>query len=254
MANRKNYLIYPTKEMRITQSYKGSYSHSGNYNGKPADYPIDEACSGTGRDYMYCPCDSMVVKRIYGVGGGGTNTIWLESTEKVVMPCGTDYVTIMVIHPMDDDLSKLKVGQVFKRGEKMFREGTDGNATGNHFHMSVGKGKYRNGWTQNTKGKWVIDTASGAITPEQAFYIDKEFTKVSNKASLSFKELPDDFIKGDVNGDGKVTAADARKALRGSAGLEKLSAEEQKAADMNGDGKVTAADAREILRKSSGLE
>lgn len=60
--------------------------------------------------------------------------------------------------------------------------------------------------------------------------------------------------KGDVNGDGKVTAADARTVLRASSGLEKLSSDEKKAADVNDDGKVTAADARTILRKSSGLE
>ena len=248
----KNYLTYPVKDMKITQSYKGSYSHSGNYNGKPCDYPIDEACSGSGREYMYCPCDSMVVKRIYGVGGKGTNTIWLESTDKVVMPCGTDYVTIMVIHPMDDDLSKLKVGQVFKRGEKMFREGTDGNASGNHFHVSVGKGKYRNGWVQNSKGKWVLDTVGGAITPEQAFYVDEDFTNVIKSADLPFENLP--FLKGDVDGDGKVTAADARKALRASAKLEELTEEERAVADINGDGKVTAADAREILKESAGVK
>lgn len=248
----KNYLVYPTKNMNITQSYKGSYSHSGNYNGKPADYPIDEACSGSGREYMFCPCDSMVVKRIYGVGGGGTNTIWLESTEKVVMPCGTDYVTIMIIHPMDDDLSKLKVGQVFKRGQQMFREGTDGNATGNHFHISVGKGKYRNGWVQNTKGNWVLDTVNGTITPEAAFYIDKSFTNVIKTAGLPFKNLPEQtIIKGDVDGDGKITAADARLALRGSAKIEKLTVTQERCADVDGDGKVTAHDAREILRTAS---
>lgn len=61
-------------------------------------------------------------------------------------------------------------------------------------------------------------------------------------------------IKGDVNGDGKVTAADAREALRASAKLEKLSDREIKAADMNNDGKVTASDAREILKKSAGVK
>ena len=34
---------YPAKVMNITQSYKGSFSHSKNYNGSPRDYPIDEA-------------------------------------------------------------------------------------------------------------------------------------------------------------------------------------------------------------------
>ena len=60
-------------------------------------------------------------------------------------------------------------------------------------------------------------------------------------------------IKGDVNGDGKVTAADAREALRASAKLETLTAEQKKAADMNGDNKITAADAQRILREVARL-
>ena len=50
----KNYLIYPTKKMFISQSYTGSYSHSKNYNGNPRDYPIDESCGNSGKDYFYC--------------------------------------------------------------------------------------------------------------------------------------------------------------------------------------------------------
>lgn len=72
--------------------------------------------------------------------------------------------------------------------------------------------------------------------------------------SLVGSEWKEPFLKGDVNGDGKVTAADARTALRAGANLEKLTDEQKKAADINGDGKVTAADARGILKKSSGVE
>lgn len=61
-------------------------------------------------------------------------------------------------------------------------------------------------------------------------------------------------IKGDVNGNGKITADDARKALRASARFENLNEKEKSAADINGDGKVTADDARSILRKSARLE
>lgn len=60
--------------------------------------------------------------------------------------------------------------------------------------------------------------------------------------------------KGDINGDGKITAADAREALRASAGLTKLSEIEKDAADYNNDGKVSAADARLILRKAANLD
>lgn len=63
----------------------------------------------------------------------------------------------------------------------------------------------------------------------------------------------DPIQKGDVNGDGKITAADAREALRASAKLETLSEKQKQAADVNCDGKVTAADAREILKKATGV-
>ena len=61
-------------------------------------------------------------------------------------------------------------------------------------------------------------------------------------------------LKGDVDGDGKVTAADAREALRGAAQLEELTDKEAFAADMNGDGKVTANDARDILKTAAGVK
>lgn len=62
------------------------------------------------------------------------------------------------------------------------------------------------------------------------------------------------FIPGDVDGDGKVTAADARKILRVAAGLETLSGQAAKNADVDGSGDITAADARKALLKSAGLE
>ena len=60
---------------------------------------------------------------------------------------------------------------------------------------------------------------------------------------------------GDVNGDGKVNAIDARKVLRVGAQLDTLTtAEEIAAADVNKDGKVNAIDARKILRVGAQLE
>jgi len=52
---------------------------------------------------------------------------------------------------------------------------------------------------------------------------------------------------GDVDGNGAVEIADARKTLRASVYLEALSDEEFTAADYNMDSKVTASDARHIL-------
>lgn len=59
---------------------------------------------------------------------------------------------------------------------------------------------------------------------------------------------------GDVTGDGKITAADARLVLRVSAKLESLEDAKFKAGDVTGDNKITAADARKILRVSAKLD
>ncbi len=193
----KNYLTYPCKTMRITQSYTGTTSHLPHTTGSPKDYPWDEGCSDTGRDWLYCPCDEMIVRRIYGVGTKGTNTIWLQSTSEVVFADGTtDFVTILVTHPNDDDLEKIKAGQMFIRGEKICREGKDG-ATGYHFHFSAGKGQFNgNGWVMNTKGKYMLTTTAGQFKPEELFYIDPKFTKIVNDKGLNFKELPKSYTTG----------------------------------------------------------
>ena len=62
------------------------------------------------------------------------------------------------------------------------------------------------------------------------------------------------FVKGDVNNDGNVTAADARIILRCSAKLEVLSGQAAENADVDGDGDTDAADARAALRKSAGVK
>ncbi len=54
-------------------------------------------------------------------------------------------------------------------------------------------------------------------------------------------------LKGDINADGKITAADARLALRYSVNLEKFTEKQKIAGDADNNGTVTAADARIIL-------
>lgn len=190
-------LIYPTKVMNITQNYNGKTSHYTESHGKPYAYPIDENCGTTARDYFYAPCD-LIVKRVYGIGNAGTNTIWLESKDKVQLANGkSSYVTIRVTHPNDDTLKKFKIGQEYKQKDKMFLEGNDGHATGYHFHIEINTCKFKdldnNGWIKNNKGAWV--TSPNSIKPEEAFYIDKTFTKVKGMAGLKFKNLSDEKVK-----------------------------------------------------------
>ncbi len=61
------------------------------------------------------------------------------------------------------------------------------------------------------------------------------------------------YEKGDVDGDGKISAADARLALRFSVNLDVPTDEQKLVADFDGNGSITAADARSILRLSVGL-
>lgn len=65
---------------------------------------------------------------------------------------------------------------------------------------------------------------------------------------------PSFVVRGDVDLNGKVNAADARLALRKSAKLESLSDEQIRNADVNGDSLVTSTDARLILRFSAGID
>ena len=60
-------------------------------------------------------------------------------------------------------------------------------------------------------------------------------------------------LKGDVDGNGQVTAIDARYILRYVAGLETLSDSQLALADMDKNDTVTAIDARFILRQVAGL-
>lgn len=195
------YLTYPFRYLRITQHYNGTISHKPHWYGQlknntfgtlPGlkDYPIDEGGKDGNRDPCFARVD-MVVKKIYGVGNRGTNTIWLESADKVKLANGkTDYITLMLTHPNDSDIGRLKVGMKIKAGEYICYEGADG-ATGNHIHMSVGTGHMSGGgWAQNANGKWVLTVTGTVLKPEQAFYIDAKQTTVLNCAGITFKQLP----------------------------------------------------------------
>ena len=179
--------------MRITQNCSGNTSHLPHTTGYPSDYPIDEGCEDKKKSPMYCPCDEMKIVRIYGVGTKGTNTLWLESTSPVLFADGTeDFFTLMVTHPDDSSLKKLKVGQRFRRGEEICLEGKDG-ASGNHFHFSGGKGKFKgNGWIKNSKSKWVLTVTGRACRPEHLFYIDTDFTRIIDRNCIGFRALPEE--------------------------------------------------------------
>lgn len=59
-------------------------------------------------------------------------------------------------------------------------------------------------------------------------------------------------VLGDVNGDGKLSAVDARWVLQAASGARTFDMTQTAAADVNGDGKINAVDARWILQAASG--
>lgn len=105
-------------------------------------------------------------------------------------------------------------------------------------------------------------TADKTLDVFSADGLYKQFMSCNRYLDPIYIEIPDfstssgKYMLGDVNLDGKISAADARLALRISARLENYPAADSVEfmnADVNADGVITAADARIILRVSAGL-
>ena len=106
-------------------------------------------------------------------------------------------------------------------------------------------------WDKGTVTKEATETSEGEMT--------FTCTVCGAKKTEAIPKLEPAQQLGDVDGDGSITAADARLALRASVGLtEKGDVAKDSAGylacDVDRDGKVTSADARLILRASVGLE
>ena len=73
--------------------------------------------------------------------------------------------------------------------------------------------------------------------------------------SVSSFAAGSNYIKGDVDDDGRITANDARFILRVSVGLEECADDSvtMKCGDVDADGRLTATDARYVLRAAVGL-
>lgn len=169
--------------MRVTQGYGRyendsvdytSYSHTGSY-------ALDLGGRDTGKDWAYAPCD-VVVKRIYGV----YNAVWFETLTDVMCADGKARKLIfMLLHIDDADRETLgiKVGKVFRQGEKFYREGSAG-AVGNHIHIEVGTSPFTGtGWTKTSlKDRtgaqvWKINNQ---LRPHDVFIVGKDVTVMTD--------------------------------------------------------------------------
>lgn len=88
---------------------------------------------------------------------------------------------------------------------------------------------------------------------DKGVILNKRVDKTYWNKQGRLKKLKDDYaMLGDVNLDGKITAADAALLLRYLDGLDDLNEEQKRNADVNLDGKLTKADAVAILNYVTG--
>lgn len=200
----KEYAIYPFRVMNITQNYddgnhvphwKNSKDHS--------DKPWDEACEDSGRSYFE-PQNDFIVEEVLGLNTSTTNTVRLKSVNKLYIPYKktADYLYITLTHMNESNLKQVKKGDVLKKGTKILMEGTDGNATGNHFHITANLGKYY-GLLKNSNGKWCY-TYHKSLLPHEAFYVDNTYTKIKNSNGSSFQLKPTEIVTTIDNRDKEI--------------------------------------------------
>lgn len=200
----KEYAIYPFRVMNITQNYddgnhvphwKNSKDHS--------DKPWDEACEDSGRSYFE-PQNDFIVEEVLGLNTSTTNTVRLKSVNKLYIPYKktADYLYITLTHMNESNLKQVKKGDVLKKGTKILMEGTDGNATGNHFHITANLGKYY-GLLKNSNDKWCY-TYHKSLLPHEAFYVDNTYTKIKNSNGSSFQLKPTEIVTTTDNRDKEI--------------------------------------------------
>ena len=106
-------------------------------------------------------------------------------------------------------------------------------------------------WTDTFSEKHHVENLTYQLNEEgryrAVFVCRVGIDKIKLNAEFEYKR---GYLLGDVNGDSRVNAADARLVLRYSAQLEKSELIKQRG-DMNSDGKVNAVDARLLLKLSA---
>lgn len=207
--------LYPFKYMRITQRHdEGNHLPHWSPTPKPlkSDKPWDEACEDGYRSYFIAYNRYKVVEK-FGSEKNGYN-VRLESVDLLKLPKYEDpqILEITLTHINRDDYDKIRVGQIFEKNSKILREGTSGNATGNHFHITANIGRY-DGFVKNSNNKYIF-AYSKSLLPNEAFYVDTKKTTILNAKKYEFigvnysygmthKEIGkiDEFLSNEVKGE-----------------------------------------------------
>ncbi len=93
-----------------------------------------------------------------------------------------------------------------------------------------------------------------APTDTEDGYTGDIYCSVCNQLLKQGVVIPAGTLLGDIDGDGRITAADSRQAMQYIVGLEPFTEVQKYCAEIEIDGKITPEDARYILRGAIGLE
>lgn len=202
------YAVYPFKDIRITQRHDEGNHKPHNIPFKDySDKPWDEACTDSGKQYFEPQNDYKIVEILGLNTTKTTNSVRLETVNKVKIPYQDDPVKleITLTHMDEACIKKLKVGQIIKKNEKIIYEGKDG-ADAYHFHCTANIGKYI-GFKKNSNGKWCF-VYEKSLLPNEAYYINPSFNKIISTNGYVFETIPND-----TNDKIKKITANIRKEL-----------------------------------------
>lgn len=167
MAYQRAYI--PMKVINVSQGYGDS---SGTHK---LSYALDFSGTDSGKDEIYAPFDCKITK-LYQPGDTEkhANSVWLTSQKKVLSPNGYyGYLTVSITHP--DEISDMKLGQVFKQGEVVCKEGRTGSASGNHIHLEVSRGTTAN-WSLEKKGNYGEYVITNPVKIEDYLFLREDAT------------------------------------------------------------------------------
>lgn len=155
-------ILFPMEYMAITQGVDGSFTHDDTMN-------IDIAGNTIYVEMAYAMADCKVVEISADKSGVIFETLNIVDYAHGIV----DYFHWRMYH--DQNTSDLYIGKTFKQGDKIYDEGKYGNATGNHIHLSCGRGKNQ-GTIINSKGNREL---KAEIEPYKAMFINGTIIKKS---------------------------------------------------------------------------
>lgn len=116
--------LYPSINMNVTQNPYETFSHN---NVKA----MDQSWHATPK--LYAPVDMVCAAKFANQG-----QVYYHTIDPVMTPSGLKHFTLFLQH--DNNWNSWQVGKIYRQGEHIYTEGTEGYVTGSHVHIQVAEG------------------------------------------------------------------------------------------------------------------